>query len=133
MCLDHFSPLITPILPTMNVIINPAVGVIYGQNVNTQNQPNPYYNQTPSHRFTGNSGLSPNAGYDYSQIPQQGAYPLQNGYGYEEWTLLVKNQHSNSFFALYSFIFILLALACIVRVRPFLFWVLLVSKRLNVL
>ena len=65
----------------MSLVIMAAVGVTYAQYVNTQNQTNSYYSQTPQ-GYTGNYGyLPPSTGNGYSQIPQQGAYPNRIGMG----------------------------------------------------
>jgi len=62
------------------LVVMAAVGVTFAQYVNTQSQ-NTTYNQTPQ-GYTGNYGfLSPNSGYDCTQVLQQGAYPYKTGMG----------------------------------------------------
>jgi hypothetical protein len=64
----------------LSLVVMAAVGVTFAQYVNKQNQ-NTAYSQTPQ-GYDGNSGyLSPNCGYGYSQVPQQGAYPYRTGMG----------------------------------------------------
>jgi hypothetical protein len=64
----------------LSLVVMAAVGVTFAQYVNTQNLKTAY--SQSSQGYTGNSGyLSPNCGYGYSQVPQQGAYPYRTGMG----------------------------------------------------
>ena len=64
----------------LSLVFMVAVGVTFAQYVNTQNQTTAY-SQT-SQGYTGNSGyMSPNNGYGYSLVTQQGAYPYRTGMG----------------------------------------------------
>jgi len=64
----------------LSLVFMVAVGVTFTQYVNTQNQTTAH-SQT-SHGYTGNSGyISPNNGYGYCPVPQQGAYPYWTSMG----------------------------------------------------
>jgi hypothetical protein len=64
-----------------SLVIMAAVGVAYGQIVNSQNQ-NSTYNPNPNQAYNGNYGyLPPNAGNGYAQIPPQNINPPRMGMG----------------------------------------------------
>jgi hypothetical protein len=64
----------------LSLVVMAAVGVTFAQYVNTQNQ-NTAHSKT-SQGYNCNFGyMSPNNGYGYSQIPQQGAYQYRTDMG----------------------------------------------------
>ena len=68
------------LIVALSLVVVAAVGVTFGQYVNTQNQ-NITYGRT-TQGYNGNSGyMSPNLSHGYSQVPQQGTYPYRSGIG----------------------------------------------------
>ncbi len=62
----------------LSLVVMAAVGITFAQYVDNQNT----LNNRTSQGYTGNYGfLSPNSGYGYSHVPQQGAYPYRTSMG----------------------------------------------------